>query len=107
MNAVYKMTIDSTGEYVFKSGRVGGYDLNGAKAITLYNSGSVDASILCSNLHDTVAKKPDGTSAAGLTQRGPLPAGASVTLRAPWTDSIHVKADSSTTTISLMVTERG
>lgn len=81
MNACDALTIDTNGETIFLSTADGGSDIDGALAISVYNSGSADALIKANGHHTTVATKPDGTSAAGVSQYLLVPAGKSVTLR--------------------------
>lgn len=113
MNACNGLTINTDGETIFLSTADGGSDIDGALAISIYNSGSADALIKANGHHTTVATKPDGTSAAGVSQYLLVPAGKSVTLEVEnnagaygQIGSVFAKSASATTTLSFGVTKR-
>lgn len=97
-------TQTSTPRTLFESERAGGTDINGAVAVSVLNTGAVDAFVHCQGHHGP---------AAATTNYMRVPAGTSLTFRVAGDannevqiDKIVAKTASGTTTLSWGVTER-
>ncbi len=110
MNACNSLSVGTVAVTIFQSAAASGADMDGALALSIYNSGGTDAMVKSTGHHDDVTNL-FGSPAP--TQWMPLPAGKSVTIEVEnnagsygQLQLVKVKTASSSTTIGWGVTKR-